>query len=353
MIYNQAEMKTELHLEEFLEQGRAAGRGNLLGIQPYMLATDYASAEAFYNKMDRYLVAAGRKGWLNNRTIAVLPEYIGTWLVAVDEKPAVYQAETVVAAMRILALSHALPFAMNLLSSHEKDRVIAGLFRVKAPAMLGVYQATFSSLARKHGLTIVAGSILLPSPKVESGILVAGRGPLYNVTAIYGPDGRAHPHLARKVFPTTAELLFTRPAPIAALPAFDTPAGRLGVLVCADSWYPQPYRQLLDQGVELLAVPSAIASSEIWHQPWKGYDGAPAPDDADQEDVGRITEGQAWLKYALSGRIHQAGARRGVNVFMHGELWDIGMQGCQSVMVNGEAVITTNSPGAALLNLWI
>ncbi|HEY63838.1 MAG TPA: hypothetical protein G4O02_04650 [Caldilineae bacterium] len=40
-------------------------------------------------------------------------------------------------------------------------------------------------------------------------------------------------------------------------PAFDTPAGRLGVLICADSWYPQACEAMRDHSVEMIAVPWA------------------------------------------------------------------------------------------------
>jgi predicted amidohydrolase len=51
------------------------------------------------------------------------------------------------------------------------------------------------------------------------------------------------------------------PAPLEQLPVYETRAGRLGVLVCADSWYPAPYQYLKEQGVELLAVPSFVSSA--------------------------------------------------------------------------------------------
>ena len=56
-----------LYLDDKIESGSDAGRGNLLGIQPYMLAADYASEETFFGKIEGYLEAASQKGWLNPR----------------------------------------------------------------------------------------------------------------------------------------------------------------------------------------------------------------------------------------------------------------------------------------------
>jgi predicted amidohydrolase len=42
--------------------------------------------------------------------------------------------------------------------------------------------------------------------------------------------------------------------------AVDTPAGKLGLAVCYDLRFPELFRQLLDQGAELFAVPSAFTA---------------------------------------------------------------------------------------------
>jgi len=344
---------SDLRLTEMAEYGSNGRRGNLLGVEPFMTTADYASEEAFRARLDGYLKVAGQKGWLDERTIVVLPEYTGTWLAAAGEREAVYRAHSLQGAMRALALSHAFPFARALLSAREKDKVAASLFRVKAEQMARIYQAVFSNLARKHAVTIVAGSILLPSPQVKAGVVIAGDGPLYNVTAVYGPDGLAHAGLVRKAFPIAAELPFVAPAPVAELPAFDTPAGRLGVLICADSWYPEPYQCLKAQGVDLIAVPSYLSIHDVWDRPWRGYDGAPAPDDVDPRDVGALTEGQAWRKYSLAGRIAHAEARCGLNVFLRGALWDLAADSGCATIVSGQTVIEGRGGGAALLNLWL
>jgi predicted amidohydrolase len=202
-------------------------------------------------------------------------------------------------------------------------------------------------------VTVVAGSILLPDPSVRDGVVVAGRGPVQNVSAVFGPDGRAHPALARKAFPTRDELPFVSGAPLESLPVFETPAGRLGVLVCADSWQPAAYARLQAQAVALVAVPSAILNAGLWDKPWGGYDGAAAPSDVDARDVGALTEGQAWRKYAMGGRLREAGGAFGMNVFLRGSFWDTGSDGHSLAVRAGEPEAETKSEGAALLNVWL
>jgi predicted amidohydrolase len=336
-----------------LELGRDTGRGNLLGVQPWVTPGNYASESTLTAKLTTYLEAARQRGWLNARTIVVFPEYLGTWLAVTGAGRTALGARTLTGAMGTLALRYPVKVAEALLKSREQDRFAAGLFRARATAMATSYQAVFSGLARAYGITIVAGSTVLPSPRVEDGRVVAGDGPLYGVTAVFDPDGRAYPDLARKAHPIGPELPFLTPAAVGELPTFETPAGRLGVLICADAWYPASYAHLNARGVDVLAVPSYIATRGLWNLPWRGYDGAATPDDVDPGDVGTLTEAQAWRTYALTGRIARSGARAGINVFLAGSLWDLGGEGRSVMLLTGENPVEAEGNRSALLTLWL
>jgi len=104
-------------------------------------------------------------------------------------------------------------------------------------------------------------------------------------------------------------------------------------------------------GVDIIAVPSYISGQFVWDNPWEGYNGAPTPGDVNQDDIGRITEGQAWDKYALS-RISQTNARYGINVSINGILWDLGCDG-RSSLIQDNSIVITSSIGPAILNLWL
>jgi predicted amidohydrolase len=335
------------------ESGRNYGGGNLLGIQPWMTPADYASEQSLLARLSGYLEAAGRQGWLNPRTIVVFPEYLGTWLVIAGMGRAVTRATRLDRAMRALVLKRPVHVLAAIVAAQEQDRVAASLFRTRAAKMARAYQAIFSELARAFGVTVVAGSTVLPDPRIDEGRLVARRGLLYGVSAVFGPDGSAHPQLVRKVYPTSAELPFLAPGSTSELPLFDTPAGPLGVLICADSWYPDPYQHLRSQGVELIAVPSYAASKGCWDKPWRGYDGAAMPEDVDPKDVDRLTEAEAWRIHALAGRISESGARAGINVFLSGALWDLGAEGGSLMVTAGRAPVEVEPARAALLNLWL
>ena len=217
---------------EIIEYGNKSQRGNLLGIQPFLTTADYVSGEAFFAKLDGYLESANQKGWLNKRTIVIWPEYIGTWLVIAGEGQRVYDARNLFHAMLSLALRHLPQLALVLPSAKENNKIAASLFRIRAGNMAALYHSTFSALAKNYSVTMVAGSILLPAPEVRRGLVAAGKGPLYNISAVYKPDGWAYSELVCKLFPIASELDFVAAASTNDLfPVFETPAGRLGVLI--------------------------------------------------------------------------------------------------------------------------
>lgn len=342
---------------QIVTSGQDSGHGNLLGIQPWMMPADYATADTVYTALAGYLARARREGWLNAKTIVVWPENLGTWLVTTGGPDAVRDAQRLSDAMRALALRQPFRLLREFLRSSEQDRLTAALLRLNADAVAHRYTVLFSQLARDYQVTMVAGSVLLPEPRVQDGRVTAGRGPLANVSAVFRPDGTAYPDLVRKAHPVGTELAFLAPGHVRDLPVFQTRAGRLGVLICADSWYPETYAHLRSKSVELLAVPSHVGKPGAWESPWLGYSGMVQadnmPQDVDLADVGRLTERQAWRAYALAGRIAQSGASAGINVFLGGKLWDLGAEGQSMAVLDGQSPVEVERDTPALLNLWL
>lgn len=342
--------------------GVNADRGNLLGIQPWMTPDDYRSEETFRQKLKAYLQMAKDSGLVTpQKTIVILPEYIGTWLVAAGESQKVYAAKTIQNALTVMVLTNPLGFVKAYLNAPQSvvDKSKYAVFTMKGQEMADAYTKTFDHLAAEYEVTIVAGSILLPAPHVENHHIIIGNGPLYNISAVFYPDGRLDPQLVKKVFPVADELPFVCPTNAANVPVFDTPVGRLGVLVCADSWNSAVYKTLKRKGATLLAVPSFSAGNGMWKTTWKGYSGTATPADA-RADIGRMTEGEAWLAHAMTGRaIPEAGITKGLNVFLRGNLWDLGSDGTTIILNKNSDNQTPNLKparsvdGASLTCLWL
>ncbi|MGY6742952.1 MAG: nitrilase-related carbon-nitrogen hydrolase [Cecembia sp.] len=339
------------HVESLTPLPADSIQGNVVGIQPYMLESDYLSEERFFQKLEAYYQKAKEEGFLKSNTIVLLPEYLGTWLVILDEKPSVAKSSTLTWAMAQLVLTNPFEFFKHYpLSKNEEDRIASTLFRMKADQMAKAYERSFLTLSKKYQVFTAAGSINLPDPQViDNQIIVKKEGALYNSSFLFGPDGSIFPQVIKKSFPISSEKPFIAASPPTAIPSFQLPMGKVGILVCADSWYPEAYQAI--KGVDLVLVNSYCAVDGAMEVPWAGYNGAPAPTDVDLSDIGEISEQEAWQKYALPGRIGLSGAKHGVNVFLRGELWDLGTDGQPFFIQNGNLLPIQSADKGGIWNM--
>lgn len=288
---------TDARLELQQSFGMDRHRGNLVGVQPWMTAADYNSGKTFFGKLNEYLQSAAVNGWLNEKTVIVLPEYLGTWLLLAGEKRLVGEMHSITLGMLILILSNPIRFLWYLIRSGGDPT--KAIFRMNAKSIASLYHHTFSQLARKYGVTIAAGSVLLPSPCISGGTLTVPDvfAPLENISVLYRRDGSPDPVIVRKVHTTPDEASFTRAASATSLPVYESPVGRLGSLICADSWYPDVYAALQKQRCEVVVTSAWVYPRGCMDAPWLGY----APPDSRPSDAPLnsrdITEGRTTVVF--------------------------------------------------------
>lgn len=347
---------SDLRIQLAVNEGQPGDRGNLLGIQTELVPGDYQNREQLHRKLAAYLQQARDLGLLNSRTIVVLPEHIGTWLFASGEKDQLYQATSLKEAMIWLSVSNPLQFLHALVDAEGKHRLNDARLRMKAQRMAEDYQALFGGLAKEFGVTLVAGSIVLPDAHVENDQLRIGSGPLYNNTLVFAADGQPIGQPQRQLYPTLTERNTIEADPSAKLNIIETPAGRLAVLIGSDSWYPQNYTRLNDSGAELIAVPAFVAGNGRWFAPWRGYKSTRAT--SATGITANLTEAEAWHRLTLSGQPPASKARAGISVFMRGQFWDQGSSGHSFINRQtpaGIEQVSADKPGrgARLINLWL
>ncbi|MCU1758617.1 carbon-nitrogen hydrolase family protein [Pseudomonas sp. 14P_8.1_Bac3] len=343
---------SDLRIDLAIDQGTPADRGNLLGIQPELFPTDYQSADRLHRKLAAYLQKAQEQGLLNDKTIVVLPEHVGTWLMVSGEKDELYQAPTIKEAMNWLAVSNPVKFVRALISAKGDNRLDDAHLRMKAKGMAKDYQALFGGLAKEFHVTLVAGSIVLPEPSIIDGTLKIGQGALYNSSVVFGRDGVPIGQPQRQMHPIFADRDVIEANGEQAVSVVDTPAGRLGILIGSDSWYPENYRKLDDQGAQLVAVPAFVSGRGTWDKPWRGYKGLSTPKSVSLK-AGELSEGQAWHRLTLTAQPPSSQAVAGMSVFLRGQFWDQGSAGQSFLSSNGQHFAGGDVRGARLLNLWL
>ena len=339
---------SDLRIERVLDQGVPGDRGNLLGIEPLLYPSDYQNLERLHRKLSAYLSQARDQGLVSSRTVVVLPEHIGTWLWARGEKNELYQVTRLRDAWQWLELSNPLHYGLAMLAATGDDRRSDAHLRMKARQMAADYQQLFGGLAREFGVTLVAGSIVLPAPYVEEGRLKVGSGPLYNSSLVFASDGAplGQPQLQQYVDSEARRYIDdgqSRP-----LHVLQTPAGRLGVLVGSDSWYPRNHEQLVRQSAQLIANPVFLSGKGSWQQPWRGNRHQAAAAELPLAK-GQTSEERAWHQLTRAANP----GLPSLSVFMRGQFWELGSDGQGFANQAGEQLMGRPSPGARLLNLWL
>lgn len=101
--------------------------------------------------------------------------------------------------------------------------------------------------ARKHHVTIVCG--------IEERDSRLSRSTLYNTVVIIGPDGNVlNKH--RKLMPTNPERMVWGFGDASGLKVVETPAGRIGTLLCWENYMPLARYALYSQGIEIYIAPT-------------------------------------------------------------------------------------------------
>jgi nitrilase len=128
------------------------------------------------------------------------------------------------------------------LASTIHARLLANAVDLRGDDLAPLRQA-----ARAHGVTVACG--------VHERDRELGGATLYNTVVIIGPDG-AILNRHRKLVPTNAERMVWGMGDASGLRVVDTPAGRLGALICWENYMPLARFALYAQGIEIYLAPT-------------------------------------------------------------------------------------------------
>ena len=162
-------------------------------------------------------------------------------------------------------LQHALDLSASALRDGAQLVCLPELFRSRyfcqsedagqfdlAETIPGPSTGAFARLAAEHGATIVLSLFERRAPGLyhnTAAVLDGSRGLVGCYRKMHIPDD---PRYYEKYYFTPGDL---------GVRVHETAAGRLGVLVCWDQWYPEAARLTALQGAEILIYPTAIG----WH----------------------------------------------------------------------------------------
>ncbi len=135
------------------------------------------------------------------------------------------------------------------LSEQLHERLLNNAVNMDSDDLVPLYE-----VAKQHQLTIVCG--------IEERDNELSRSTLYNSVIVIGPDGTLlNKH--RKLMPTNPERMVWGFGDGSGLKVVDTPAGRVGTLLCWENYMPLARYALYSQGVELYIAPT-YDSGDDW-----------------------------------------------------------------------------------------
>lgn len=171
------------------------------------------------------------------------------------------------------------------------------LWTEHAREALDLYESTFSTVARTHGVYIVAGSITTPiidrSPHRADQVLSGET--LLNLSPLFAPSGRCLSHTAKIRIPPGEDRLVS-PGRLEELVPTHTSIGSIGTVLCFDGYHERPIERLDAQGAQIIAQPTHFPDPEI------RYDGSGTVIPA-HEDFGRLIQGRESIGVGVSASL--------------------------------------------------
>jgi predicted amidohydrolase len=307
----------------------------LFAVQAHITAADYAGPEHFARKISSLFDAINHQrertvsGSYRYPALAVFPEDIGTFLVLspfyslVDDAPGLEEALRRIVYRRLPRVAwHRARYRASAMRS---------LFLMAARPIYEIYYRTFSSLARRHGLTVVAGSVLVPENRygyTDTFQLDPRLGSLYNLSLTFNPRGEVI-HATRKInlLSGLEAALELSPGPEQELRPFEVAGVRCGNMICYDGFlrghspdFRPVAQRLVSQGAEILTQPSANPAS--WLDPWPH-----------RPQGSSISQRDAWMKDGLMGVMElRTEALYGVNPMLNGRIFDLLFEGQSTLL---------------------
>ncbi|GIV09932.1 MAG: hydrolase [Fimbriimonadales bacterium] len=234
------------------------GSATLVAVQMRYRLEDYRSVEAFRERvldLSRSIRQRAPKGDM----LMVFPEDVGLGLIFTQDYERVQSSKTIVeAGLRLMERLKISPLG----GESGFAGATRALLRTLSPFVERVYHEVFSEAARTAQAWLVAGS----AP-------IAQGDCVHNVCYTYNPKGE-RVLVQRKInlVPLEREAGLNLCAAPTELPTVNTPAGKLGVLICLDGFYHELVDHHAKRGVRVLAMPSynPLPWTKEESQGWEG-----------------------------------------------------------------------------------
>ncbi|TGK11616.1 hypothetical protein EHO60_04775 [Leptospira fletcheri] len=183
--FSRLDGKREIRVESSGYNRRA---GNLVLVQLEFDPEYYSREDRFRSWLEKPLLLAKEKGWLDKTTLVIYPAEIGNYLFLLNQRKEVFRSENEIDAWNSsLWISRLSPFRAGVAAFSEEET----RFKI-AKKSEETYERIFSELSKLYGVHILAGTIALPGPKITEKGLEIHPGNWEERGFLFGPDGKIY-----------------------------------------------------------------------------------------------------------------------------------------------------------------
>lgn len=329
---------------------------DLFAVQPYMIPSDYFDQDRFYRKIKEFFVQADRlRQNLSSPAAIAFPEDIATFLCLLGQSALLSWAQTIDQVFTDIGKRLWRPMLATMFARRYIS-VRRAFFHLTAPATWSVWHFTMADLARKHAVTVVAGSALLPANALgyNQDRFRAESAAVYNLSVTYRPDGQMLSYTQKvNLVPRHEDVLDLTGGDFQpALATSVVPGTRslaMATAICYDAFMvrktasePDFFHNVLAgldrAGAEIVVVPSA--NPWPWDQPWP----------IDRQRPQRLRRDQ-WADEALPAGLkllHSVALV--INPHLLGSLLDLRFDGLSTIWARdeGRVRLLASSAGSSL-----
>lgn len=123
------------------------------------------------------------------------------------------------------------------------ELALSGLMRATSETVPGPSTEVLAAKAKEYGVYVVVG------------LLERYKEKFYNTAVLIGPGGIVGKYRKIHLWYPSEDEIPVEPGDLG-YPVFTTNIGKIGMMICYDSWFPEPARVLALNGAEIIAVPT-------------------------------------------------------------------------------------------------
>ncbi|EQA46018.1 hypothetical protein LEP1GSC050_3240 [Leptospira broomii serovar Hurstbridge str. 5399] len=173
---------------QFYSSGFNRKSGNILLLRLEFKPEYYSKEDRLRTWLEKPLIIAKEKDLLDKSTVVVYPPEIGNYLFLMGQRSEVFQADSEIGSWKRAVFFTRISYGGLRNRLLFEDEIANFLAKTSVER----YQRIFATLSKTYGVNIVAGSIILPSPKIMEDLISISPGNWEERAYLFTPDGRLY-----------------------------------------------------------------------------------------------------------------------------------------------------------------